>query len=125
LQLHVQILKRISAEGPRGPLARVPVESMLDTVERDSARLLKTIDNLLDVARLATGRLVVDTESVELAEVVQDALEQLRPELERAGSIVTLHAAGRPRGRWDRLRIEQVATNILANAAKYGEGRPI
>ena len=47
-------------------------------------------------------------------------------EIERAGSpVVTLHAGEAIRGRWDRSRIDQLLTNLLANALSYGAGRPI
>jgi signal transduction histidine kinase len=87
-------------------------------------RLGRLIDELLDVSRVAQGQLRLDVEEVELGELVVEIVARLEGEFRRAGVAprLDLHAA---RGRWDRGRIDQVITNLLANAVKYGAGKPI
>ena len=59
-----------------------------------------------------------------LAEVARDAADHLREQIQRTGSGVALDL--RPTtGRWDRTRLEQLVTNLLVNASKFGEGKPI
>src|SRR5262249_15350055 len=59
-------------------------------------------------------------------EVARSVVERQRVQWEAAQSPVTMHVQGDPpRGRWDRVRLEQVVGNLLSNAIKYGGGRPI
>lgn len=125
LHLHVQILQRIAVAGGRGKLAGAPVAGMLETVERDSQRLLNTINRLLDVARISAGKLALEREDVDLAGVVSDVVGLMQPDFARVSSPVALKVTGPCRGRWDRFRLEQVVTNLVSNAAKYGDGGPI
>src|SRR5205085_10658323 len=61
---------------------------------------------------------------VDLGDLVEEVVDRLRTDAERAGCAMTVRAE-RPCGRWDRLRLEQIVVNLLANAFKYGAGRPI
>ncbi len=124
LQLQIQGLARklkSSGEGVvfRGLAARV------STSERQVERLTGLINNLLDISRITAGRLDLDLEPVDLAAVAREASVRLREDLARAGCVLELRADGACVGQWDRLRLEQVVTNLLSNAAKYGAGRPI
>jgi len=56
---------------------------------------------------------------------VHDVAEQLEPDLRRAGCSLSIRCDTAVTGRWDRARIDQVVTNLLANAAKFGAGRSI
>ena len=124
LQLQVQGLARklkSSVEKPalQGLAARVA------TSERQVERLTALINNLLDISRITAGRLDLDLEPVDLAAVAKEAAARFGEDLARAGCVLELRAEGECVGQWDRLRLEQVVTNLLSNAAKYGAGRPI
>ncbi len=90
-----------------------------------SQRLARLIDQLLDVSRVARGRLELDREEVDLSALVGECVTRLDEELRRSGSEVRVAIAPGQRGQWDRLRLDQVVTNLVANAIKYGAGKPI
>ncbi|RKH13684.1 response regulator [Corallococcus sp. CA053C] len=119
-RLHLERLER-----GLGDEARNRVQSPLASAGRQVQRLHALMETLLDVSQLTTGRLALDLNDVDLTSVVGDAVARLRDEVERLGVKVTLEATAPLVGRYDRLRIDQVVTNLLANAAKYGQGRPI
>ena len=93
--------------------------------ETQVERLIRLINNLLDVSRITAGRLEFEPEDVDLAQVVREAADRFRDEIARAGSELHVHADETVWGFWDRLRLEQVVTNLLTNAIKYGKGQPI
>jgi len=96
----------------------------LQTMDRHIGRLEKLIDGLLDVSRISAGRLILELEEFDLCALVQEIVGRFRSELDRCGWTMTLPPAAVV-GRWDRLRIDQVFTNLLTNAIKYGSARPI
>jgi PAS domain S-box-containing protein len=97
----------------------------LELIEREDRRLCRFIDELLDLGRLGTGQLQLQLEDVDLATVVQDVVGRLGGELAASGSTVTVTAESSVVGEWDRFRVEQVVTNLLTNAIKFGLGNPI
>ena len=101
------------------------LEKKLESAARQTQRLERLIDNLLDISRITTGHLELEPEELELAEVAHEVVERLREEASSIGSQIQFEATSRAAGRWDRLRVEQVVTNLLTNAMKYGEGKPI
>jgi PAS domain S-box-containing protein len=124
LRLALENLRRVTA---RDGVTSVPggaVDRVLTASERAGQRLEKLVEALLDVSRIHMGRLELDVAEVELGAVVTEAAAGLADELEQAGS--TLDLRGEPvTGRWDALRIGQVVVNLLANAVKYGAGKPV
>lgn len=123
LQLQLQMLYRVAAR-EAAPLSPVLVDKV-EALERQTRRLTVLVNELLDVSRMRLGRLELRLEELDLAELARDSLRQLEGELSRSGSRIALRADAPATGRWDRLRLEQVVTNLLVNAAKFGEGRPI
>ena len=97
----------------------------LETANRQTERLTRMVDGLLEVSRNSLGRLSLDLEDVDLVSVVREVLEHHEILAHAAGCMLSLDAEAPVVGRWDRLRLEQVATNLLSNAIKYGPGRPI
>jgi PAS domain S-box-containing protein len=124
LSLRLQSLARLAEAEPDSPLAsRLGRE--VEVMRRQVKRLADLVRELLDVSRISTGRLTLQLEEVDLAEVTREVLARFNPEAERAGSGLVLHLEGPVVGQWDRLRLEQVLVNLLSNALKYGAGKPI
>lgn len=123
LQIHFQRLLRKRADGAMGDPANL--RRVLERCERQVRRMEALIDNLLDVSRISSGRLSLQTETVDMAEVARDVAGRFAEELAAAGCQLTMRMEATVVGEWDRLRLEQVVTNILGNAIKYGAGKPI
>jgi signal transduction histidine kinase/DNA-binding response OmpR family regulator len=97
----------------------------LTTIRRQIVRLEQLVEALLDVSRLMEGRLHLSPEEVDLGVLATDIVESLSDAAAHAGSTINLHCASGVVGRWDRLRIGQVITNLISNAIKFGRGHPI
>jgi signal transduction histidine kinase len=123
LKLQTQMNKRVLAK--KGSLTLHSVNSLLSSTERQADRLSRLVDDMLDVSRIVTGRLKVETETFELGGLVREVIERQTPQAEAAGCNVTVEIGPPIVGEWDRLRIDQVVTNLITNAVKYGPGRPI
>jgi PAS domain S-box-containing protein len=122
LLLQIQLLERaIDRERLDTPSAR----RGLGAAQNQAHRLSALVDGLLDVARLASNRLMLEVEDLDLRAVVQGLLTTMAPDFRRASCDVTFTAPEAVTGRWDRVRLEQVLTNLLTNAMKFGAGRPI
>jgi signal transduction histidine kinase/DNA-binding response OmpR family regulator len=103
-------------------------EKLRDTLskcERQLQRLAKLVDSLLDVSRISAGALTLTLDQVDLTEIVREVLSRFAEELARAGCPLEVHAEEPLVGYWDRIRVEQLVTNLVANALKYGRGKPI
>jgi signal transduction histidine kinase len=98
---------------------------LLGTAERQVTRLNSLVNELLDVSRITAGKLKLDPEDIDLVAAVAEVVSRLSVDVQRSGSELTVESDGPVIGRWDPLRIDQVATNLLSNAIKFGEGRPI
>jgi PAS domain S-box-containing protein len=124
LLLAVQSLLRVAR---RATLDAPPtfVNNALETAERQSRRLARVIDDLLDLSRVTGGRLNLEIEEVDVVAVTGEVIEHCREQLAAAGCPLSLRASGKMIGQWDRFRVEQVVTNLLSNAIKYGAGKPI
>jgi PAS domain S-box-containing protein len=92
-------------------------------VRRQTERLDRLVGMLLEVSRIATGRLSLDLEQVDMTEVVREVVTEASGG--GADRPIALHAEGPVVGYWDRLRLLQITTNLVGNAVKYGRGRPI
>jgi PAS domain S-box-containing protein len=127
LTLKLQALQRQAGEAMMGgaPLGPERVSDSLDVALRQVRKLTDLVDNLLDVARISAGRLRLELEEVDLSSVAAELLSRFSPSAEKLGCALELHAPEPVFGRWDRLRVEQVVTNLLSNALKYGAGRPV
>jgi signal transduction histidine kinase len=129
----------IAAHEIRGPLTSIhlaaqmlqqgiPPESSskaLEIIQREDRRLARFVDELLDLGRIRGGQLHFTFEEVDLNEVLQDVTSRLRSELTRSGSPLSISTGRSVVGHWDRFRLNQVVTNLLTNAIKFGLGKPI
>ncbi len=125
LRFEAQRLLDVAREGRLDRLTPERLEKRFTVIERQTVRLEELIDVLLDVTRIAGGKLELDLDDVDLGEVVREVVHRHKQAVEREGIALDLHIAEGVVGRWDRLRLDQIVTNLLTNAVKYGEGKPI
>ena len=89
-------------------------------IERQTAHLARIVDDLLEISRIATGRVHLRTSKVELNSIVNRATAAARPLIERVEHHFSVSLCEEPI--WlnaDPVRLEQVVVNLLNNAAKY------
>jgi signal transduction histidine kinase len=122
LLVHVQALLRTMRDGHVDPdrAARG-----LEVAIRQVQRLARLVDQLLDVARIQADRLELSLVDVDLSSLVREVVEQHLCEAAKCGSDLRVSAREPVIGRWDRERLEQVLSNLLTNAIKFGTGKPI
>jgi signal transduction histidine kinase len=97
----------------------------LHQISEQVAVVARVVDELLDVSHIIAGRLSIVREEVDLVRVLGDVVARLSDSNTRAGSALTQIVPAECIGRWDRSRLGQVIVNLLDNAIKYGQGRPI
>src|SRR5262249_35727963 len=94
-----------------------------DMMIRQVDHVVRLVDDLLDVARLSRGLVVLRKETVTVADLLARAAEAARPVLERRRHVLEVVAPGSERIEADAVRITQVLSTLLDNAGKYaGEG---
>jgi PAS domain S-box-containing protein len=90
-----------------------------DIVHRQAGTMARLLDDLLDVSRITRGTLTVRRERVSLRELVNGALETAQPLIEERGHLLTVTVPEAVELDADPVRLEQVLSNLLTNAAKY------
>ncbi len=97
----------------------------IDKVVLAGVRLRRLVGQLLDVSRITSGGLRLEPESVDLSEVVREVVARTTESI--AGGVGPVVVRGEPHvtGRWDRERVEQAIENLVGNAVKYGQGKPV
>jgi len=97
----------------------------ISVLDRQMRRLGTLVSNVLDVSRIGAGQLRLDLEEVDLAELVEEVVAQWTEQLDPPLPILSVSPSARIRGRWDRDRLAQVIVNLVSNAMKYGDGKPV
>jgi PAS domain S-box-containing protein len=120
LTLQLNNLMRLVAKG-----SAEAIELKIQKAIGQTDRLARLIDHLLDVSRIAAGRLVLESAECDLSEVVRESAERFTDEASRAGSELRMRLEPEVNGTWDSFRLEQMVTNLVSNAIKYGDGKPI
>ncbi len=97
----------------------------LDRADRQCNRLTQLVNNLLDISRISAQRLHVEVEPTDLARIVRDIVSRLQGQVHLAGCSLEVRIPDAVPGLWDSMRIEQVISNLVSNAVKYGATKPI
>ncbi len=94
--------------------------NFLEVVRSNSNRLVDLINDLLDISRIETGRIVLSPEPLSIFDVVEEVVESARAEIERKQLTLEVRVPpDLPLVHADRKRITQVLTNLVSNAYKY------
>ncbi len=125
LYLETQVRKLHLAKGNIAPFSPERLPSMIERDQRQIQNMVRLIDDMLDVTRMRSGALSIDPKPVDLVALARGVVESLVRQAEAAGSAIELEAPAALHGTWDEFRIEQVLTNLLTNALRYGGSRPV
>jgi two-component system cell cycle sensor histidine kinase PleC len=95
-------------------------------IHASAEHLLSLVEDVLDLARIETGRLDLRPEDVDLRAVADEAAAVVLPEAARRGADVAVHVRPALRVHADRRALRQILINLLSNAVRYGpEGAPV
>ncbi len=109
----VELLK---LSGSREPV----VQDTTKMMERQVAHLVRLVDDLLDISRIVTGKIHLDKEPIDINAVIERAIEEVQPTIDAGGHELMVTRPARPIGvEGDIVRLAQVVSNLLSNAAKY------
>jgi len=123
----------------RNPLVPISMSSMLlersanaspqllnfsKVIRRQVDHMARLLDDLLDAARISSGKITLNLEPMALSNAIDQALETVLPRIRERGQHLFLDLPPEPVGtRGDRVRLTQVFTNLIGNASKYtGDG---
>jgi PAS domain S-box-containing protein len=120
-QLHLQGLQRAAEKDP----ASAPFAEKLRRAIATLKRLERLVAELLDVSQILGGRLHLHPEPLELVSFTASFVEGFKEAAAEAGCSIEFSATEPIHGEWDRSRLEQVLTNLLGNAFKFGARKPV
>jgi len=121
LLLQVQGLQRLVVKDAALPA----LSERMTKILMSGRQLEKLIDQLLDVSRVSAGKFVVERERIDLGVLVSEVVSRFREAATDAKCDLGVSIEPEVYGYWDALRLDQVVSNLLANAIKYGRGKPI
>jgi signal transduction histidine kinase/ActR/RegA family two-component response regulator len=111
----------------RVPHAPPQLLNLTRVIGRQVGHMAHLLDDLLDAARISSGKIMLAVEPIMLAEVIEQAVETVQPRIEERQQQLQVELPPGPIiADGDRVRLTQVFTNLLGNASKYtGDGGAI
>lgn len=94
-------------------------------IKRGVQRISEIVTRILLSAQIEQFGIVLRVEKMDLVVVVLESVDRLREEALKAGCVVSVNCPLPIIAMWDRDRIDQIVTNLLTNAFKYGSGKPV
>lgn len=125
LRLQIESLLRGAHRGAPDTAALDAGTKRLTSAARMIERLATLIDDLLDVSRISSGRLELRRAEVDLSALVKEVAARFAEELGRSGGRFELSIQPQVIALGDEARLDQVITNLVSNAVKYGQRRPV
>lgn len=125
LLLQLQLLERTALRRPDHSLSAEELDRSLPQAIRLATRLRELLDRLLDLSKLRTDCFGLELTTFDLRALLDELVSRLQPQALAAGSSLEARHPGELFVDADPLRIEQVLTNLIVNAIKYGAGKPI
>jgi len=125
LTLQIDGLSRMMHDPAPSAAAPEKMSRRLDITRRQVDRLAALVSTLIDVSRITAGRVQLTRQLADLVEVVRSVAERFGEEVLRSGSTLTFDRQGPIWGMFDTSRVDQVLSNLLSNAIRYGRGKPI
>ncbi|RZJ13258.1 MAG: hybrid sensor histidine kinase/response regulator [Rubrivivax sp.] len=103
------------------------LQAMIDKDDRQVRSMTRLIEDMLDISRLQHGMLSIRPRRTDLGELARRVVDDFEGQYQQGPQKVPLRLSALPGivGEWDDSRIAQVLVNLLTNALRYGEGKPV
>lgn len=124
LSLELQLMQSATQKIPDGE-GKVKIKNISDKSLRSVFRLRQLLDELLDLTRIRVGKFNVNPEAGDLVPLIHDVVSRFGAEAASSGAAISIHTPDRVLAHFDSIRMEQVMTNLISNAIKYGAGSKI
>ena len=126
MKLQTQLmLRNISRAKSMSEHEIIQLNRTLLQTDKSIDRLTRLVNDMLDISRISTNKMTLQLEEFNLTDLVVDVTESLAPHIMEHKSRIYINKESNIIGAWDRFRIEQVVSNLLTNAGRYGNGKPI
>ncbi len=126
--MNLQVQKQLRSL-ERSNVEKISIEEIKQTMEgiqKQTRKLVSLVDEMLDISRITSGKLELNLKDVNLCDLIVEVVNRLIPQFEEAKvSPPSIELCQESKLLLDPIRIEQVLTNLLTNALRYGEGKPI
>jgi signal transduction histidine kinase len=95
-------------------------QDLIGIVKRNTDRLVKLLDDLLDLSRIESGKIELNLTAVDVMALIAEVVSLLQPQIDARGQQLTVNQAGAlPLVQGDADRIRRILINLLSNAHKY------
>lgn len=125
LILETQLRKLHLSRGNLAAFSGDKLQAMVERDERQINSLIRLIEDMLDVSRIRTGKLSLRPKTFDLGQLVRGLVENFAAQATALETHIELQCCQPMLGEWDEFRIEQVLANLLSNALRYGERKPV
>ncbi len=125
MSLQSQMARRRLKTGTDTPALLERMNRTLQRMDDGLDRLIRLVDDMLDVSRISSGKLTIVREKVGIVALASDVVDRMRGQFDGAHVQLSLVCETEVVGDWDRLRIEQCLSNFLSNALRYGQASPV
>ncbi len=125
LILETQLRKMHLARDNAAAFTMDKMQAMVERDERQIQSLIRLMEDMLYVSRFRTGKLSIRPNEFDLSRLVTTLVHTFASQISAAQSSINLRAEQPVVGQWDEFRIEQVVSNLLTNALRYGAKSPI
>lgn len=119
IEVLVSIMESVSTEETE------IVMKVLNSTNRQLDRLTRLVEDMLDISRIASGKMKFNRKKVDIVEVTNEVLDRFKEQLALQQTTLQFNSPPSLIINCDPYRIEQVITNLMTNAIRYGEKSPI
>jgi len=125
LILQNQLLNRTIAKDPHHPVPLEKLQTPLRVFQNQLGHLTHLIEDMLDVSKIMAGKMTLTIESVNLTDLINIILQRWEEEFAQKGIVLQTELEENIIVMADIYKLDQVITNLISNALKYGDGKPI
>lgn len=126
LKMQIQITNRMKEKkGAKQTFSEENMTKFLKQADQSVDRIVRLVNDMLDISRVSTGKLSLNLEQVHLDKVIFEVADRLSTFMNFANCPVNITTDDHVVGQWDRFRLEQVITNLFTNAVKYAPEKPV